>query len=61
MRREDEVVAWQRVMRREEAGEAATGLFTVVRAKVERFMTVVSDKSKADMIDWVFNVRTYRM
>ncbi len=52
--REDEGVGLPRRMRREEreeAGEAATGWSTMVRAKVDRFMTVVSDKSKSGVTD----------
>lgn len=44
--REDEVARLQDRVGREAADEAATGLFTIVRAKAERFMTVVSKTSK---------------
>ncbi|KAK4118463.1 hypothetical protein N657DRAFT_540828, partial [Parathielavia appendiculata] len=59
--REDEVRVLQRRMSRQAAEEAATGLFTIVRAKVERFMTVVSERSEPGVIDWIFDVRTYGM
>ena len=59
--REDEVAALQTRMSREAADEAATRLFTIVRAKVERFMTVVSEKSEPGVMDWMFDLRTYGM
>ncbi|KAK3896362.1 hypothetical protein C8A05DRAFT_40130, partial [Staphylotrichum tortipilum] len=59
--REDEVRALRRRISREAAEEAATGLFTILRAKVERFMTVVSERSKPGVMDWIFDTRTYGM
>jgi hypothetical protein len=59
--REDEVAGLQTRMSREAADEAATRLFTIVRAKVERFMTVVSEKSEPGVMDWMFDLRTYGM
>ncbi|KAM7182574.1 hypothetical protein V8F33_014207 [Rhypophila sp. PSN 637] len=46
---------------KEEAEETVTGLFTIVRKKVQRFLIVVSDKIEPRPIDWIFDARTYRM
>lgn len=36
-------------------------MFTIVQAKVERFITVVSERSKPGVIDWIFDIRMYRI
>ena len=33
----------------------------IVQAKVEQFMTVVLERSRPGVIDWIFNAHTYRM
>jgi RecQ family ATP-dependent DNA helicase len=63
LEREDEVAEKMRTMSEEEAREAAQGMFGIIRAKVRRFMTLVSDKDGAEPtpMDWIFDTRSYGM
>ena len=58
---EDKVRALQIRMSQEAVEEAVAGLFTIVQAKVEQFITVVSKQSKLGVIDQIFNIRIYRI
>ena len=57
----DEVRALQETMDADKAREAATGLFRIVRAKVQRFMTTVTEQTQPGPMDWIFETRTYGM
>ena len=61
MEREDEVVEKIRTMSETEAREVARGMFGIVRAKVRRFITLVSDEPGAEPtpMDWIFDTRLY--
>jgi superfamily II DNA helicase RecQ len=63
LEREDEVAEKMRTMSETEAREAALGMFGIVRAKVRRFMTLVSDEPGAEPtpMDWIFDTRSYGM
>ncbi|KAM7210717.1 hypothetical protein V8F06_013895 [Rhypophila decipiens] len=61
MEQQDEMLELKQTMSKEEAEETATGLFTIVRKKVRRFLIVVSDKTEPGPIDWIFDARTYGM
>src|SRR5690606_360953 len=41
------------------AKEAATPLFRIVRGKVRRFMTTVTDQIEPGPMDWIFETRAY--
>lgn len=58
---QDEIKTLEQRMSKEEAKAAATGLFTIVRNKVRRFLIVVGDKTEPGPIDWIFDARTYGM
>ncbi|KAM7209782.1 hypothetical protein V8F06_014836 [Rhypophila decipiens] len=61
MEQQDEMLKLKQTMSKEETEETATGLFTIVRKKVRRFLIVVSDKTEPGPIDWIFDARTYGM
>ncbi len=58
---QDGTVALERRMSKEEAKAAATGLFAIVRGKVQRFMTLTTDQAAPTPMDWIFEARTYGM
>ncbi|MDB5910917.1 MAG: hypothetical protein JWP34_5031, partial [Massilia sp.] len=57
--RDEQVAAKERVLGRQEARDAVPGVFRMVRAKVQRFMVLVSSKSEPSPVDWIFDARTY--
>ncbi|KAK4233553.1 hypothetical protein C8A03DRAFT_38729 [Achaetomium macrosporum] len=57
----EEIEALAKTMDMEEARAAATGLFRIVRGKVQRFMTWVTDRTEPTPMDWIFEARTYGM
>lgn len=63
LERQDEVAKLMETMDEEEARETATSIFTIVRRKVQRFMTVTTHKPDAlpTPIDWIFGTCTYGM
>lgn len=63
LEREDEVAELKRTMSEEMARDEAAGMFSIVRSKVRRFMTRVSDRDTAQPtpMDWIFDTRTYGM
>ncbi|KAK4444177.1 hypothetical protein QBC34DRAFT_487938 [Podospora aff. communis PSN243] len=58
---QDEIEALRRTMSDDDAKAAATGLFTIVRRKVQRFMTLATDQTEPTPMDWIFEARTYGM
>ncbi|KAM7208117.1 telomere-linked helicase 1, partial [Rhypophila decipiens] len=61
LEQQDEIKELEQRMSKEEAKAAATGLFTIVRKKVRRFLVVVGEKTEPGPIDWIFDARTYGM
>ncbi|KAK3935012.1 hypothetical protein QBC46DRAFT_424293 [Diplogelasinospora grovesii] len=61
LEREDEIIEKKKTMSEEEARVAAPGLFRLVRGKVRRFITIVTDTSEPAPMDWMFNARMYGM
>jgi hypothetical protein len=61
LEREDAIAKKEETMSEEEARAAAPGLFRLVRGKVQRFMTIVTDTSEPAPMDWMFDARTYGM
>jgi RecQ family ATP-dependent DNA helicase len=63
LEREDEVEQFKSNMDEEDARDEAAGIFSIVRSKVRRFMTLVSDRDTAQPspMDWIFDTRTYGM
>ncbi|PWI64632.1 hypothetical protein PCL_09489 [Purpureocillium lilacinum] len=63
LQRQDEVAELMERMDEDEARETATSIFTIVREKVQRFMTVVAHEPHAlpTPMDWIFDTRTYGM
>ncbi|KAK3935637.1 hypothetical protein QBC46DRAFT_461975 [Diplogelasinospora grovesii] len=61
LEREDAIAKKEEIMSEEEARAAAPGLFRLVRGKVQRFMTIVTDTSEPAPMDWMFDARTYGM
>lgn len=61
--RRDEIARLSQTMSEKRAEEAAMGLFRIVRRKIRRFMTRVSDEEDAEPtpINWIINTRTYGM
>lgn len=61
--REQEVQRREQTMDQQEAEETAKGLFTIVWAKVQRFMTRVSSDIKAQPtpMSWIIDTRSYGM
>lgn len=55
----EEIRELEKKMDRVEALEASTGLFRIVRSKVQRFMTTVTVKTQPGPMDWIFESRTY--
>lgn len=58
---QDEIRELERTMDADRAREAATGLFRIVRNKVQRFMTTATDQTQPGPMDWIFETRTYGM
>ncbi|KAM7192758.1 hypothetical protein V8F33_008219 [Rhypophila sp. PSN 637] len=58
---QDEILELRQTMSKEEAEETVTGLFTIVRKKVWRFLIVVSDKIEPRPIDWIFDRIRFNM
>lgn len=63
IQREDEVVELTKKMNEDDAHEEATAIFTIVREKVQRFMTRTTDSPSAlpTPMDWIYECRTYGM
>ncbi|PON20110.1 hypothetical protein TGAM01_v211033 [Trichoderma gamsii] len=61
LERGEEIARLRHTMSRKKAEEKATGLFRIVRQKVRRFMTRISDEADADPtpMNWIINTRTY--
>ncbi|KAK4441880.1 hypothetical protein QBC34DRAFT_457824 [Podospora aff. communis PSN243] len=58
---QNEIEALRRTMSDDDAKAAATGLFTIVRRKIQRFMTLATDQTEPTPMDWIFEARTYGM
>lgn len=63
LERERKIIKLEQTMGRQEAEETATGLFSIIRCKVRRFMTRVSSAADAQPtpMSWIINTRTYGM
>jgi hypothetical protein len=61
LERGEEIARLHHTTSRKKAEEKATGLFRIVRQKVRRFMTRISDEADADPtpMNWIINTRTY--
>jgi len=59
--REAEVAEKSTMMDEDQARGEATGIFQLVRRKVRRFMTLVSEKDNAELtpMDWIYDTRSY--
>jgi hypothetical protein len=44
-----------------QAREHTKPMFDIVRRKVQKFMTLVSDKGRPTPMDWIYKCRTYSM
>lgn len=63
LERQDEITRLWQTMDKKQADESATGLFRIVRDKVRRFMTRISDEKDAEPtpMNWIINTRTYEL
>lgn len=63
LQREDEVAELMKRMDEDDAREEATSIFSIVRCKVQRFMTRIPGKQFAlpTPMDWIYEARTYGM
>ncbi|MGC0591393.1 hypothetical protein, partial [Salmonella enterica] len=61
--REDEVTELKKTKSEDDAREEAAAIFTIVRDKVQRFMTRTTDRRSAlpTPMDWIYESRTYGM
>jgi superfamily II DNA helicase RecQ len=61
MEREDGYETNRKVMDDIQARERTETMFDIVRRKVQKFMTLVSDKGRPTPMDWFYECRTYGM
>lgn len=63
LERQDQIARLQQTMSKRRAKEKADGLFRMVRRKVRRFMTRISDEENAEPtpMNWIINIYTYGM
>jgi hypothetical protein len=59
VQREEAIEARMRTMSESHARERAEPMFNIVRRKVQRYMTLVSDQGRPTPMDWIFESRTY--
>jgi superfamily II DNA helicase RecQ len=58
---QDEFESKRRIMSEEQARAQTEPIFDIVRRRVRRFMTLVSESSKPTPMDWIYESRTYGM
>jgi hypothetical protein len=61
MEQEDGYKINQRVMNNVNAQSRTKPMFNIVRRRVHKFITLVSDKGRPTPIDWIYNCQTYGM
>jgi hypothetical protein len=61
MEREDRYKMNRRVMNDVNARSRTEPMFNIVRRRVHKFMTLVSDKGRPTPMDWIYDCRTYGM